>query len=446
MGPNSGMGPESRRAEGEAKTDSAKEAEAEGARGALRWLDETTMVNFAGIEFKQYPAPRDALGGRQYPPFPERPDLTPAIDWRYNDHGFLISTRPITHRQYLQVMGKMAEEKVSRDPEKVDLPVTNLSFHNVEAFVHRINELEPDGVGYFIPDLNAWAFAAYGEVMLRFPDECDAIEKFLISGGQSPLSSSSLSAQGDAWLPRIESPFGDSWEWVSTFKRRPQKVEGIVSYADQGPGRDAAELLVVGNPNTELFTHCFDTFCGANDYFVSAENVQLFRETNGITQYFCPMQLGHPAAITYRYQAEAPIVTAAINPQMYCYKEGDQCGIEIRARKPESAIPLAEIPWVKVLERQGRYIDAPALEISPFVAGATEFEIRYWVLTHEKPYHYSQIFRGSQSVAGKRGLYSFVQWTTLRETPGVAPTGPVAAYHRDPKITVRLGAWLPKGE
>lgn len=443
--PESAVGVESRRAEGEEKTAPEKDSEAQGTRDGLRWLDETTMVNFAGMEFKKYSVPRDALAGRGYPPFPARPDLTPSIDWRYNDSEFHLSTTPITHRQYLQIMGKMADTRISHDPEKEELAVTNLSFRAAELFALQMTELDPDGVRYGIPDLSQWAFAAYGEVMLRNPDQCDAIEKFLFSAGPSPLQT--LSAKENAWLPRIQTPFGDSWEWVGTVKRRPQRVEGVISYADEGTSRDAAENWVVGNPHTEMFIHCFDTFCGANDYFVKAENVQLYLETNGTTQYFCPLELGRPAAITYRYQADAPILTAFVDPRIFSYHESGQCGIEVRARKPDAPIPLAEAPWVKVFEGQGRVLDQPPREITRYVQGAIEFELRYWVLTHEKPKHYAQIFRGDQYGPGNaRPHYCFVQWTTARETPSVAPTGPVAVYHIDPRITARLVAYIPQPE
>lgn len=453
-------GSEGRSSESSATGDKANSDQAQG----WRWLDEHTMVNRFDIEFTKVPPPSDSIVDGLRASFENHPEYTDGLDWRNWTQPYLISSSPITFRQYLSVM-KHAPKTIQQNgiPYDLDAPVTHVFYREMRQFCEKLNELEGlnelKGLvgrqGYSIASHQQWSFAAYGDAMLSAPADAEKIEARLLQNAPnaSPArqGSNELLRENDSdanahWIEKLHlrHPIGPYWELTSTQKPTLQELDGLIPLHDWGRRRNAEEFVVVGRPTEDLQLHWFDLHNGCNNHFVSMENLMPYTESDGETSYMHPIEFGKPGMVTYRYQTDGPIITAAIQSGLFIYHVGDEGGVRIRGRRSDRDPPLAEQAWVDAINAKGVYDKTLTIDITDIVQGMREFEIQYWVVNRIEPKHYAQIFRGVLWKREARVPTCFVSLTTQRPEASIKATGPIPEHFVDPRITFRISLDLPR--
>ena len=398
-----------------------------------RWIDDETMVNSVGIEFKKYPPAASLLTANQWPPFPKYPELTAGSDWRNSVQPLLLSKNLITWRQYLTVMGELPAA-IRYKPADLDLPIVDINFEEAQAFCKRLNEREKPLNPYVIPYFDMLTFAEYGEQLLANPDSVDAYVAQLLDEN----SGSSEKIPGPWEQSSITAGEQQYWVWTNQAHRSPKKLEGVVSFLERGDAPQFKEYQLFSGGRRGFFLHWYDMYSAhINDRLVSSENIQVHTEQDGRTTYLSPIELGKRASVTYRYQSASPLLTATLLPSVYAHNADSECGIDIRVRPSGAEQSLDSQPWRKVVEAKGEQRIREPLDLTPLLRGATEFEIRYWVSTTELPLHYAQIAR---TAFGLPNLTGYVHWVSERKGledwfSAVAPDS-----FRDPRIGFRIAA------
>lgn len=406
-----------------------------------RWIDDETMINSVGIEFKKYPAPVSLLAASQWPPFPKYPELTASLDWRNCVEPFLMSKNLITWRQYLAVVGELPIALQSK-PADLDQPIVELNFDEAQGFCKRLNELEQRRPAhYFIPPLDLLAFAEYGQNLLTNPDSVDAHVALLLDENNT----SSESIPGPWWQPSAGASEVQYWSWTSQRYRGPKNVEGVVSFRERDSFPQFKEYHLFSGGKRGFFLHWYDTYSAQiNDHLVSYENIREHTEPDGQTIYLSPIELGKRASVTYRYRSASPILQATLLPSVYTHNANSECGIDIRIQPAGAVESLESQPWQTVVDAKGEQKIRDPLDLTPFLQGAMEFEVRYWVSTTELPLHYAQVAR--TITFSYTNLTGYVHWVSEKKGlpdwfSAVAPES-----FRDPRVGFRVGVTLGQQE
>jgi predicted Ser/Thr protein kinase len=350
--------------------------------------DQDTYVNFLGMTFRRVPAVADIDA---WPPFPEHPELTARLDWRHLDRDRYLGTHEVTRREFARIMGPDAKLAATTPAEQEDLPVVGITFDEAVAACQKLTERDPDGREYYIPGEIEMTYAAYGHDLLsrgltpaalqaRLPQATDAVVAV------TQTEPSSLGLYGLR---------GNVWEWTDAVVRKPPVWEGVVSYRDSGELPAEENRLLFGGGARDFFVHAFDMNCGMNDFLETADNAFAHTEPDAVTKYLCPAKLDQPLRLVYHYSFATPVRDAYLHALLGLFVELSEYEVRVRRgiqRGSESIVG----DWQSVRIYRGEFHAAPVeMDLTPFLAEATEVWIEYRLLADVGPRHYTQFARTS---------------------------------------------------
>ena len=200
-----------------------------------------THTNAQGMEFTPLPAGEFLMGT----PDPdalafELPDgdldrirdETPAHRVRF-DKPILMQTTEVTQEQWLEVMDtRPGPESHWQREDWRRLPVVSVSWHDVQTFVDRLNDLDPQA-DYRLPTEAEWEYAARaGRQGVRpMPkEELTSHAWYIANSGDRPHPVGTRRA--NPW--GLHDMFGNVWEWVSDWYA-PQYYAHSAQLNPQGP-------------------------------------------------------------------------------------------------------------------------------------------------------------------------------------------------------------------
>ena len=357
------------------------------------WIDEDRYRNYAGIEFIRIEGSASKIDS--WPPVPDHPELFEDLGaWAHTVVDAFVSRRLVTRAQYLQVMGQLPAG-VPEDPNELDAPVTMVSYHDATRFCERLSDADPDNNRYQICDADRWALAVYGSQLLDGKASAAEIMSTFkrYSRGDKPDSTTKA-------IPLIGDVLGNYWEWSWHKYRKPTTLEGIVSYSTLPEEMSEPIQQVLGGGTKDIFLHAHDMRSGMNDHYHSSHNLTFRTEKDGQTSYLYPSQANQRGYLRYRYHTIAPIIEARLLVPFRLFNAKASAGIRVRSAS-QNKQDLASSEWHDVYSRHNEEInkiaiDREFIDLTPYVADASEVEVEYWLTTDDSvPLHHTQLGRTS---------------------------------------------------
>lgn len=179
-------------------------------------------TNPLGMDFQPLPAGEFIMGSADLDPIAfELPDgdveqvrdETPAHRVRF-DMSVLMQTTEVTQGQWLEIMGsRPGPEAYWKREDWERLPVVSVSWHDTQAFIDKLNTLDPDA-DYRLPTEAEWEYAARAGTSGLRPVSNEALTEyawFIENSGDIPHPVASR--QANPW--GLHDMFGNVWEWVN---------------------------------------------------------------------------------------------------------------------------------------------------------------------------------------------------------------------------------------
>lgn len=408
----------------------------ETSRAGGDWVGKGEFKNWLGMEFIEIPV----FQYESWPPDPQYPELFENLGWRNLTRSWLVGENLVTQRQFALVMDQeLTAEQLLNAPE-LDQPVTMITKTEADEFCRRLSSQDPDGLVYDVVSHNLWTLGVFGK---GFSEGNSSLEGY--SRNFSRLSQGTNPDELDPKaLPGLSDVFGKYWEWTTKPALKRPNPHGIVPYDEISENSSFKLYEVLGGGTTDLFMHPHDFYFGMNDYYVGSSNLQYRIEEDGETAYLAPAQVGERGWVDYAYSFNQPIVDASVNIPFFLAHDRSRGGIEVRTNREDDEIPLAEQVWETVWEVEGKIYSESSgkpVDLTPWVHGATELEIRYWIEDSEEPLWYSQIGRTSLH-ARRFGTFLF-QATTEGRGESMRQFVVLPETTRHPLVGFRVVATMP---
>lgn len=347
------------------------------------------FTNYAGIPFQKIlPPPRDT----RWPPSAKNADMKAggARDL-YHENSFLAA-REITRSEYFSVMGEGSDNGGTESAIDVDLPMTDVSYDDVEHFCELLTQNDPNGFSYRIPEITELTNAAYDEELREenFPEPAAA------SASQAVTKTLKRARECQSSKSGVRGIFSNAWEWTNTEYHKTINLHGKVDYSRFGEYAAERTQIIHSGDVSDIFIHAADINLGMNDFYDSSNGLRIHIEPDRVTKYFCPAEVGKKAYIRYRYAFKSPIQSARINPIFHLFNHDAHCEIRICGLISKEAAPL-EKDWEVVYSSTGKTSPASPVDVSDALKGYSGFLVEYSVFTETEPAHFCQIARTTPS-------------------------------------------------
>ena len=392
-----------------------------------KWLDEDRFENFAGVVFRQLKFDGTRLS--EWPPDPEHPELFAELGWRNMNLDELVSESLVDQELYDTIVEKRTLETNTQFESR---PATNVSLEEAEAFCKELTNRDPDGIVYFIGNVNIWAFGAYGKAIL--------VDQ--VPPGQILEDFKSESAS-NYHFSQMPDAFADNLEWTNREKRTQTRLDGVVPFDERLPVAADTFVEVVGGRKHGLFVHAFDMNFGVNDHLQSSTGLKFHIEEDGETCYLHPTKIGEESSLVYTYRVRQ-VAFAHIRTPFSLFSENSSAGIRIRGKKDSDRGQLEHGEWKDVIELNGKHLPQAnrKIDVTDFVKCHSEIQIQYWIKTEDKRLRYAQF--GRTSLHLKLPSVGCVEFATQNGRTSPRQSFLIPKSYKNPFISFRVVAVLPK--